>query len=354
MKKTLLAMAFVGAVLPALAQKYTITGVAPAGATKMYLSNAENRQQRDSVAVVDGKFKFSGDAQGKVFGLLVDEASNRQLVILDGNVEVDFSNHALKGTAENEALAPWAKRLSEFDAREQAVYEEARPYGQSLPDTTRERLIAKLEAIGEARNSVLLQLFSENKDRLFPAYFLAMSENDMERKDIIAIVEANPRFANASVLNKLKGRIAGWKRQMPGVQFTDLTLPDTTGTPRKLSEFVGNGKYVLIDFWASWCGPCIREMPNVKLAYDRFHAKGFDVVGLSFDRDRKSWLGAVKRLNLPWHHLSDLKFWETEAAKVYGVNAIPMMLLVGPDGKIIANDLRGEALQQKLEELLGK
>lgn len=134
----------------------------------------------------------------------------------------------------------------------------------------------------------------------------------------------------------------------------DIELADTAGVSRSLAEVMGTGHYVLIDFWASWCGPCISEMPNVKAAYERFHAKGFDVVGLSFDANADAWKAAINRFAMPWANLSDLKGWESAAAKKYKVNSIPDNILIGPDGRIIANGLRGEALLQKLAALLSE
>ena len=346
--------------LPAVAQKYTVSGKAPEGAKKVYLANLTSKAI-DSVSVVKGKFSFQGDANGNIFAYVFAKRGEKEtFTVLDGKVQVDLSQNKVQGsvggTPENDSLKHWCDKLEPHYALQKAGVDEYLSYvqnGKRVPDSVAQNTRFVFEKEQQNINAIVKECCLQNKGMKFPAILLYHAFESMEKKDVIEVADIDDAaYMQTSLMKNIKEFLQGWKRQQEGVMFTDLEMNAPDGTPHKLSEYVGKGKYVLIDFWASWCGPCRSEMPHVKKLYDEYKDKGFDIVGLSFDRKKEAWTSAIQSMGLPWHHLSDLKGWGCVAGSVYGVNAIPYTLFVAPDGKIIASGLRAEQLEQKLKELL--
>jgi peroxiredoxin len=154
----------------------------------------------------------------------------------------------------------------------------------------------------------------------------------------------------ASLLGKeMEERIRAFTSIVPGAAAPDFTQNDVNGKPVTLSKL--KGQYVLVDFWASWCGPCRAENPNLTKQYALYKDKGFQVLSVSLDDNKKKWTDAIAKDGMPWLHVCDLKGWGNAAGKLYGVRAVPASYLVDPQGKIVATGLRGEDLNKKLEEI---
>jgi len=184
----------------------------------------------------------------------------------------------------------------------------------------------------------LLQMNVLDKDQYYDAY-LKIAEK---------LKKEWPTFSKSKEFIDLVEKI---KLTAVGQPAPEISLPDPQGKIVPLSSM--KGKYVLVDFWAKWCGPCRQENPNVVRAYKTYKDKGFTVYGVSLDRSREDWLQAIQQDNLTWTHVSDLKYWQSEAAKTYNITGIPFSLLLDPNGVIIAKNLRGAALHAKLEEIFG-
>ncbi len=175
-----------------------------------------------------------------------------------------------------------------------------------------------------------------------------MTQNGTKAEELYKLL---PAGVQASGLGQFANQQIQESKINPiGSTIKDFSQNDTTGKPVNISSL--RGKYVLLDFWASWCRPCRMENPNVVAAYKKYHDKNFTVLGISLDQAKPAWLNAIQMDGLTWNHVSDLKGWNNEVAALFQVRSIPQNLLIDPNGKIIAKNLRGEVLESKLEELL--
>ena len=218
--------------------------------------------------------------------------------------------------------------------------------------------IAKLElamdSLSKEQVKLVRRIARENKNNMIPVPYIKDTMYELGYEGLKEVLDPKAAYYNSAELNNAKKLLAGLEKRAPGNIFKELTMKDMEDRDVQLSQWVGKGNYVLVDFWASWCGPCRNEMPNVVACYEKYHDKGFEVVGVSFDQKKDLWIKAVQQMGMRWPQMSDLKGWKCAAAETYGVVSIPSNVLVDPKGKIIAMDLRGANLANKLKEIYGE
>ncbi len=337
---------------------YVISGtVDAAGANdSVSLQIVEGRKRIDlqKAAVVDGKFEIKGVADSvQVVALSLGNAYC-QFFLEPGDIKVDLKADQVTlalGTPNNNAYEAYSNDLTVVQEEYAAIAEKGQ--NPELSEAELEEIKKQLSELEEKFYQVTKNSISDNVGTFFGLnnllnsyYYYTPEELAPVLDSYIAVFPTNARLLRIKQHNDLSLETS------VGKQFKDFEMADVDGNMRKLSEFIAANEVTLVDFWASWCGPCRAEMPAVKAAYEAYKDKGFGIVGISLDNNKEAWVGGIANLGMTWPQLSDLQGWGCAGAKLYGVNSIPATVLVAKDGTILAKNLRGEAIQEKLVELL--
>jgi peroxiredoxin len=375
MKKNLMILMLISPVI-VLAQKgnYTLKGKigsldAPARIFLGY-KNAKG-DFVDSANIRNGQFEFKGAIEDPVQSTLVlsytgagvwNNSSESMSVYLEqGTISLNspdsLSHSVVTGSKVNADYKRLKDALKEADAKMGVVT-------SSLKDLPADKKKDKAFMGAFMKDYIQQQKAIIDEQNEVRSIFIKNNPNTMVSLDALrAIDKYRPEYArlaplynslSAAVKNSRDGRAFAYKLNKMkvmevGSTALEFTQNDPEGKPISLSSF--KGKYVLVDFWASWCLACRLENPNMVKAYNKYHEKGLEILSVSLDKSKEAWLNAIKKDGMPWNHVSDLKYWKNEAAVLYGIGAVPANMLLDKTGKIIGKNLKGEALNAKLAEV---
>lgn len=350
------------------AENFTVRGAIDKGADGDSVLLARFNSGRfvpvDTAVYRKGSFSFAGKAGGAHLAALVilkngEAVAGSSIVIEPGEVWVRLFKDPAR-----EAEIPKSVTNSlwrSFSSKDDEVASQLMSYSQAMKDRLSPADMATckgaIDSLNRERavnvvNFIKAHPATNAADLVFNVFYRLLDEGQFS--EVATLLGKNtPQLPGyVSVLQEIQAQQA-LQRQSQGGTFIDFTLPDVNGKPVKVSDVVKANKLTLIDFWASWCGPCRQELQStVTVAYNYFKSKGFEIVGVSLDSNRDSWLSTIKSMNLNWIHVSDLKGWRCSAAQTYGVSSIPASVLVDSDGNVVGRNLRGEQLVQALLKYL--
>jgi len=342
---------------------YSISGtVAGADSGWVLLKQREEGKMKtaDSVQIKDGKFTFSGKVD-------LPEVFYLKLKNVDGAFPFFIENAAITlkiyadsidkstatGSVSQDAYIGYQKGEKVYNDKMEALYSDYTKAKEIKDTVAAKKAETAYDSVQKAQSLFTKDYILKNGKSTVAAYLAISNAYAYNLEDLKAINKAmDPSIAASPYVKKLAERETILGTVQIGQPAPDFTLNDTTGKPISLSSF--KGKVVLVDFWASWCGPCRAENPNVVAAFKKFGSKGFTVFGVSLDTDKSKWEAAIAKDGLTWSHASDLIGWDNAAAKQYGVMSIPANFLLDKEGKIIGSSLRGDDLVKKLEATFGK